>query len=113
MDEDENMTKVNVGKLAEFAPGTMKGVSINERMVLVVNLEGKLYAMQGICSHMGGHLWEGKLMGNVVKCLRHGSEFDVRTGKNLKGPWIPFGKAHDLPAYPVSVEADGVFVEMP
>ena len=107
------MTKVSIGKQPDFPPGELSGVDVKGKMVLVVNLEGKLYAIDGICTHAGGHLWEGKLLGNVVKCPRHGSEYDLRNGKVMKGPWVPFGKAHDLGSYPVSVEGDSVMIDVP
>ncbi len=106
------MPKIKVADITEVPPGKMIGLDIQGKRVLLANVDGKMYCMDGICSHQGGHLWEGKLIGATVKCPRHGSEFDLATGKNLKGPWIPFGKAHDLKAYPASLEGKDIFVEM-
>ena len=47
-----------------------------------------------------------------MKCPTHGAEFDVRTGKNLKKPWVPFGKARDLKAYQVSKEGADLYVDV-
>ena len=82
------------------------------KKILLANVGGKIFAMDGVCTHMGGHLWEGSLTGMTVKCPRHGSEFDLATGKNTKKPWIPFGKAPDLKTYPVSLEVEEVFVDV-
>jgi nitrite reductase/ring-hydroxylating ferredoxin subunit len=112
VDEEIRMVKSLVGKLSEMKPGTMKGVDIGGKMYLVANLEGKIFAMDGLCSHQQGRLFEGRLMGNVVKCPKHGSEFDIRTAKNLKGPWIPFAKAYDLKSYKTMVEGDDVFIDL-
>jgi nitrite reductase/ring-hydroxylating ferredoxin subunit len=106
------MPKIKVAELGEVPPGKMIGIDVQGKKMLLANVDGKMYAMDGICSHQGGHLWEGKLLGMTVKCPRHGSEFDIATGKNLKGPWIPFGKAPNLKAYPVSLEGNAVFVEI-
>ena len=107
------MAKSKIGKKADFPQGKLNGIDVGGKKILVVNLEGKLYAIDGICTHMGGHLWEGKLIGNVVKCPRHGSEYDLRNGKVMKGPWVPFGKAHDLGSYPVTIEGDDVSIDVP
>ena len=107
------MAKTRIGKTSEISPNNMMGVDIKGKFVLIANVEGKYFGMQGKCSHAGGNLWEGKLDGFVVKCPRHGSEFDVRTGKVLKGPWVPFGKAKDLPIYGVIVEGDELFADLP
>jgi len=106
------MVKSVVGKLSDMKPGTMKGIDIGGKMYLVANVDGTIYAMDGLCSHQQGRLFEGRLMGNVVKCPRHGSEFDVRTAKNLKGPWIPFARAYDLKSYKTMVEGEDVFIDL-
>jgi nitrite reductase/ring-hydroxylating ferredoxin subunit len=107
------MVKTRVGKASEIGPNNMVGADVKGKFYLVANVEGKFYGMQGKCSHAGGNLWQGKLNGFVVKCPRHGSEFDVRTGKVLKGPWVPFGKAQDLPIYNVIMEGDELFADLP
>jgi len=106
------MVKSNAGKLSELKPGTMKGIEIGGKTYLVANVEGTIYAMDGLCSHQQGHLFSGRLMGHVVKCPKHGSEFDVRTAKNLKGPWIPFARAPDLRSYETMIEGDDIFIDV-
>ena len=70
----------------------------------VVNCRGELYAMEDRCSHDDGELMEGELdcEERTVECPRHGSLFDLRTGKPLTLPaYAP------VDTFPVSVE-DGV-----
>jgi nitrite reductase/ring-hydroxylating ferredoxin subunit len=107
------MAKTRVGKVGEIGTNSMIGMDIKGKSVLIANVEGKYFGMQGKCSHAGANLWEGKLNGFVVKCPRHGSEFDIRTGKVLKGPWVPFGKAKDLPTYNVVMEGEELFADLP
>jgi nitrite reductase/ring-hydroxylating ferredoxin subunit len=107
------MVKTKVAKVSDVGANTMIGVVVRDKWIVVANVNGKYYGMEGICSHAGGHLWEGKLMEFVVKCPRHGSEYDVRSGTLLKGPWVPFGKAHSLPAYNITVEGDDLFADLP
>ena len=38
------------------------------------------------CSHRGGPLAEGDLVGGCLRCPWHGSEFDVTTGQVRRGP---------------------------
>jgi nitrite reductase/ring-hydroxylating ferredoxin subunit len=106
------MTKTKVAKLSEVPPDKMIGLDVQGKKLVLANVGGKIYAMDGVCTHQGGHLWEGKLMGMTVKCPKHGSEFDLATGKNTKKPWVPFGKAPDLKTYPTSVEGDDIFVDV-
>lgn len=68
--------------VAEVPPG--HAIRLGE--VAVFNVNGTLYGTQAQCTHMGGPLCEGKLDGAVVTCPFHGAQFDVTTGKVLRGP---------------------------
>jgi nitrite reductase/ring-hydroxylating ferredoxin subunit len=107
------MARVKIGSKAEVPLGGVIGVDIQGKKLAVFNVSGKFYAIDGICTHAGGHLWEGRLINpTTIKCPRHGSEYDVRTGKVLHGPWIPFGKAHDLGSYPVVESGNDLFIDL-
>lgn len=91
----------------------MKGLSIGEKDILVANVGGTFYAISGKCSHKGGDLAKGKLIGFVVRCPLHGSEYDLRTGKVVRNVRIPLiGRATDLKVFKISVDGDDVFVEV-
>lgn len=105
------MAKTKVATKSGIAPGKMIGVEVSGKWLVVANVDGNYYAMDGKCNHQGGELWNGTLNGFVVKCPRHGSEYDIRTGKVLKGPWIPFAKTFDEKTHPVMVEGDDIFVD--
>jgi 3-phenylpropionate/trans-cinnamate dioxygenase ferredoxin subunit len=101
---------VDVGPLAEFPPGTVKIVREGDLAVGVFNAGGELYAIEDRCSHDDGPLAEGDFDAErcVVVCPRHGSEFDVRTGKPRTLPaYLP------VPTYPVRVEGGRIVVALP
>jgi 3-phenylpropionate/trans-cinnamate dioxygenase ferredoxin component len=106
------MTQITVGKVSEIPPGTMKEFTINGKTVAVANIDGAFFAIEGSCSHAGAKLAEGTLAGTIIKCPHHGSEFDVRTGKLVKRPWIPLAKAHDLRSYSMTVECGDLRIEI-
>jgi nitrite reductase/ring-hydroxylating ferredoxin subunit len=107
------MSKVKVAKLPEVPPGSMMGLDIEGRYMLLANVDGKLYAMDGLCSHMAGRLWEGTLEGSIVKCPKHGSRFDVRTGEVVSQVKIPLiGKARPMKTYKTSIEGEDVLIEI-
>lgn len=66
---------------SEIPVGTMKLVRIDDREVLIVNVQGEYYALSNKCPHAGGSLSQGKLDHNIITCLKHGAEIDVTTGK--------------------------------
>lgn len=106
------MNKNKIGVVEDFLPGTMKSITVQGGDYLVSNIEGVIYAIDGTCPHAKGKIAEGRLMGTVAICPKHGAEFDVRTGKNLKKPRLPFAKAHDIRSYKVMVEGKEVFLEL-
>ena len=102
---------------AELPPGSMKGFTIGGREVLVANVDGNYYAMEGLCSHQGARLAAGKLQGEVVTCPRHGSQFNITSGEVVKNvpravKMFTRSEARDLPIFEVSVAGDDLFVEM-
>ena len=109
------MSLIEVAKTAQIPPGTMQGISVEGKKLLVVNLDGKFYAINGICTHMGGDLSKGKLEGKVVTCPRHGSRFDVTTGESISGPKIGLLrlKTGNETAFETQVEGDSLKINIP
>ena len=108
------MNFVEVGKASEVPVGSMKLFVVQGKEILVVNYEGKHYAMGGRCPHMNGGLSKGKLEGKTVTCPRHGSVFDVTTGACITGPKIVFlrFRAKSAPIYEVKVEGGSIQVNI-
>ncbi len=79
---------VDVCPLSELPPGAMRLVEWQDLEIGVFNCAGTVYAIEDRCSHDDGPLVEGTLdQGNcTVECPRHGSRFDLETGKPLSLP---------------------------
>ncbi|MCW6160272.1 MAG: Rieske 2Fe-2S domain-containing protein [Candidatus Micrarchaeales archaeon] len=78
-------------------------VDVDGKHVFLVMIDGKLFAMDEVCSHRGGPLEKGALDGYNIKCPWHGAIYDVRTGKVSSS--TPWGKGQA--AYKVNVDASG------
>ena len=104
------MPKIDVAPLDEFPPGTEKIVTVGWTSVGVYNCGGNLYAIEDRCSHDDGPLCEGDWDEDEcrVVCPRHGSQFDLATGRPLTLPAI-----EPVDTFPVVVEDGIVRVEMP
>ncbi|HWA52678.1 MAG TPA: non-heme iron oxygenase ferredoxin subunit [Solirubrobacterales bacterium] len=76
-------TTVSVCPAAELQPGQMRLVEHDGRKIGVFNCEGTLYAIEDRCSHDDGPLAEGEFdqAACTVECPRHGSLFDLTTGR--------------------------------
>lgn len=109
------MSFIEVAQVNEVPSGTMKSYSAGGKQILIANIDGKLYAIDDVCTHAGGDLSKGKLEGKIVTCPRHGSKFDVTTGKCISGPKIAFLrlKTKDETAYEVKVEENKIKINVP
>jgi 3-phenylpropionate/trans-cinnamate dioxygenase ferredoxin component len=77
--------KITVCNLDELPEGTMRIIEeADGRKIGVFRCDdGELYAIEDRCSHDGGPLAEGEFDAGActVECPRHGSLFDLRTGR--------------------------------
>jgi 3-phenylpropionate/trans-cinnamate dioxygenase ferredoxin component len=110
----KHMSLVEICKTSQVAHGTMKAFQVEGKKILIVNIDGDYYAINNGCTHMGGDLSKGKLEGQIVTCPRHGSRFDVTTGKSISGPKIAFLRltTKDETAYEVKVEGDSIQIDL-
>jgi 3-phenylpropionate/trans-cinnamate dioxygenase ferredoxin component len=106
------MGSIIIGKLTDFPLGSIKEVSLQGKPYAISNIGGSLFAIDGRCGHAGGVLSNGHLAGKVVTCPKHGSQYDVTTGKNLKKPRLPFAKASELRSYKVTIDGENVTIEI-
>ena len=103
------VAELDVAPADEFPPGSVKIVVADTILVGVYNCGGNLYAIEDRCSHDDGELVQGELDEErcTVECPRHGSKFDLRTGKPLTLPaYVP------VDTFPVSVEGGVIKLEV-
>jgi nitrite reductase/ring-hydroxylating ferredoxin subunit len=99
---------VKVASASEIPPGEMTIVEVDGREIAIANLNGEFVAFQNECTHRGGPLGEGILMGDVVECPFHAGQFNVRTGEVVNAP-----PSEPIETFAVQVEGDDVKVEKP
>jgi 3-phenylpropionate/trans-cinnamate dioxygenase ferredoxin component len=95
---------IDICPVEELPPGELKRVEWEDLEIGVFNCNGDLVAIEDRCSHDNGDLVEGEFDSErcTVECPRHGSVFDLRTGKPLTLPaYVP------VDTFPVRVD-DGV-----
>ena len=98
---------VKVGEVTELGPGEGKTVEVEGVSLALFNVDGTYFAIANTCTHVGGPLGEGALLGKEVTCPLHGAQFDVTSGKVLGGP-----ARSDVKSFPVSLEGDDVMVQV-
>ena len=99
---------VRIAALSEIPVGSSHEVTAAGRVIALFNVDGTLYALDGVCPHAGGPLGQGQLDGCVVTCPWHGAQFDLETGNVVRAP------AQDgVGSYKVLVEGDDIKIENP
>ena len=97
---------IEVCPLEELGPGEMRLLEWED---VVFNCGGNLYAIEDRCSHDDGPLAEGEFDPDscTVECPRHGSLFDLKTGKPKTLPaYVP------VDTFPVIIEDETIKLEV-
>lgn len=126
--------KRKIASASDIAVGGIKAFEVDGKEVLVGNVDGTFYAVERRCGHMNAPCEMGTLRGHILTCPMHYAQFDMRTGKTLKKPFIksePEGlpdkfrnffehkeemmekiNTFDLKTFEISIEGDNIFVEL-
>ena len=100
--------RVDVASVDDVPPGTLHMVQVDGTDVVLANVDGRIHAAQGICSHEYFELDKGFLTGDSLTCALHLSRFDLETGEALDPPAeLP------LAVYPVTLEDGRIVLELP
>src|SRR5436190_23615502 len=101
---------VEVARTTDVPEGEARQFQARDTPVAVANLGGGVFvAVADVCSHAQAFLSEGEVdvEDETIECPRHGSTFDLRTGKPRSLPaTLP------VPAFPLKVEGDAILIEV-
>ncbi len=108
------MAFIKATDMTGLEEGKTKRAVVKDADILFANVGGMIYAISNICTHMGGHLDENPMEDGILTCPRHGAQFDVRTGKAVRGAKVLFSKVkvRDEKTYPATVEGSDVLVDL-
>lgn len=100
---------ITVCSVADLPEGEARIVEANGRKIGVFNCGGDLLAIEDRCSHDDGPLAEGEFdaAACTVECPRHGSLFDLRSGRPRTLPAY-----QPVDTFAVRVEGDEVKLEV-
>ena len=98
---------VDVASVDEIPEGEARVFELEDLRLALCKVEGRIYAIDDVCTHDDGPLGEGCLKGFEVECPRHGARFDVRDGSVTRMP-----AAVGVDSYKTAIEGDRVLVEI-
>ena len=90
--------------VADLPPGHKRRLPLPPYDVCVVNVAGRVHAIEDACPHSGASLAEGRLAGSCLICPGHGWAVDVVSGEVQ----TPAGRGARTPVYDVEVADDEI-----
>ncbi|HET8656062.1 MAG TPA: non-heme iron oxygenase ferredoxin subunit [Longimicrobiaceae bacterium] len=97
--------EVRVAALSAVREGEAHGFEVEGMEIVLCNVEGEIYALQGMCTHEELPLDGGEIEDGVLTCEWHGATFDVCSGHARTLP-----ATRPLKSYETLVRDGGVFV---
>jgi len=97
--------QIALGSVAALPEGRGIRVDYGEHRVAVFRIGDSVYAIGDRCSHAEASLAEGELFDRDVECPRHGSEFNLETGRPASFP-----ATKPVPVYDVRIEGAEAFL---
>ena len=95
-----------VANKKDLREGGLLKVEPQGKPIVLSMVDGKVYAMDAVCSHEGGPLEDGTLEGYNLTCPWHYAIFDVRNAKvSDQTVW-----ATDLNSYQVEVDEESGYI---
>lgn len=95
-----------IGDANSFVEGGTR-LDVAGHRLAVFRIGSEFYVIGDRCSHADASLAEGELFDYDVECPRHGSEFDVRTGRPASLP-----ATRPVPTYEVRLDGGEVMVAL-
>lgn len=98
---------VTVAQLGDVAENDLKGVMVDGLAIVLINRDGRIYALEDRCSHEEFPLSSGDLAGGEITCSLHGARFDIETGAPRALPAVM-----PVRTFEVQIEDDDIQVDL-
>ena len=98
---------IRVAALNDVPRGEAKAFRLGEgRSVALFNVEGRIYATDNQCPHMGYPLTRGAVRHGILTCDWHGRSFDLEGGGCFNS------ECADLETFRVEVRQDEIWIQL-
>jgi nitrite reductase/ring-hydroxylating ferredoxin subunit len=87
--------------------GSIRSFRLDDREIMVINSNGRLFCLQGRCTHAGAPLSEGTIEDDILTCPWHGSKFRITNGEVIRGP-----AAKPLQVYKNTIKDNSLYIEI-
>jgi nitrite reductase/ring-hydroxylating ferredoxin subunit len=94
-----------VASLTDVTKIGLHTVYVDDQVIVLVHHEGRVYALDNRCPHMGFPLDKGSVADGILTCHWHHARFDLCTGGSFD-LW-----ADDTPSFPVELRDGDIYVD--
>lgn len=105
---DEAKEWREVAKVGDVAENDVIQVRVGEACIALFNLDGRHYAISGICTHAHAFLAQGYMQDDTIECPLHQGVFHIPTGRAMAAP-----VTKDLQTYEVKVDGGRILIRLP
>ena len=99
------MNWLDAGPAAALGDGQSISIAAGGRFIAVARSDGRVYAIDDVCTHDGAELTGGAVEHGEIVCPRHGARFCLRTGAALTPPAY-----EDVKTYETKIEDGRIWV---
>ncbi len=92
----------------ELKEGRPVRVQVGDVPVVIVRVDGRVFALADTCAHLGGPLSEGTVEDCTITCPWHASTYRLEDGSIVHGP-----TTHAQPVYETRIRGGQVEIRMP
>jgi nitrite reductase (NADH) small subunit/3-phenylpropionate/trans-cinnamate dioxygenase ferredoxin subunit len=93
-----------VGQVGDLSEGEGKAVAVGNKLIAVFREDGRYFAIDDVCPHMGASLSGGFLEAGIVTCPWHAWRFRLADGAWADNPRLKIG------CYPVRIVGEDIQV---
>ena len=99
---------IQAATLSEIDPGSAKAVQAGGegRSIALFNVDGRIFATDNQCPHMGYPLTRGVVRNGVLSCDWHGRRFDLESGGCFNN------MCDDLAVFPVEMRDEEIWIHL-
>lgn len=94
--------EIRAANRSELSTTEARGFTVGGQEIVLCDVDGEIYALDGICTHEDLPLDGGEIDDGVLECQWHGALYDVCTGRVRALPAI-----RPLRTFPVRVDEKG------
>ena len=98
---------IHVAAISDVPMGEAKAIRLGEgRSIALFNVDGRIYATDNQCPHMGYPLTRGAVRHGILTCDWHGRSFDLDGGGCFNY------ECDDLQTFPVDVRQNKIWIQL-